>query len=372
MSAVVALSTAVPHAWQALTCPDAEVFTGFVEAHNDQNLYLMWCRQAEAGRVLMANLATAEEAPPMFVGPHWVALGTLARVTRIPPLVLYRVLGVALAFAWLLILWRLVCEVFRGEDARLFAFVIGAVGSGFGAITDAINALAGRTVVFSADLMPELWAYHSFLLPHFTLALCFMALLVLALLRGHRGPSLRLNAAAAVWAVLLMAVHPYDIAVWGPLLIVHAGVSLLSRVPWRAVTVNLWALAGALVPAAIYVLQAKTHPMLAVWSEQNVLRSPQPHVYLIGLGAVLPLAIAGRGVMDDGRRPSPGQFFVIWLLLTALVAYSWPLVPFERRAVEGAHIPLAMLAGAGVAGRALPWLRRRMSGAPGAWRWPFY
>jgi len=371
LSVALALSSAIPHAWQALTCPADEVFTGFVEAHNDQNLYLMWARQAQAGGVLMDNLATAEQAPPMFVGPQWVALGMLARIIPIPPIILYRIVAVALAFAYLLILWRLISEVFRDPNARLFAFAIGALGSGFGAICDVINALAGRTVIFSADLMPELWAYHSFLLPHFTLTLCLMALLALTLLRAWRAPSMRLSFAAAGWALLLIAVHPYDIVVWGPLLVLHTAVCALARVPARTVAVNAWALAGATIPAAAYALQSKTHPMVAVWSEQNLLRSPALHVYLIGMGIVLPLAILGRGAMRrepaDDVPPAPpvGQFLVLWALVSVLMAYSYPLVPFERRAVEGIHIPLALLAGAGMAGCVLPWLRDRLAGSEG-------
>ena len=366
LSAIVALSTALPHAWQALTCPPDEVFTGFVEAQNDQNLYMVWLQQAREGRVLMDNLATPEQAPPIFVGPHWVALGMLARVIPIPLIVLYRIVAVALAFAYLLILWRLVSELFAREHARLFAFVIGALGSGFGVICDAINTAAGRVVIVSADLMPELWAYHSFLLPHFTLALCSMALLTLTLLRAWRAPSLRLGVAAAGWAFLLTAVHPYDLAVWGPLLMLHLAAGLATGVPWRTLSVNLWALGGAFVPTAVYALLARSHPMLAVWAEQNVLRSPAPLVYLIGTGAILPLAIFGfRSLREEGDAPDQRRlqsvFLGLWPAVTALIAYSYPLVPFERRAVEGVHIPLGLLAATTIAVRIVPWLRQRLA-----------
>ncbi len=379
VSAIVALSAALPHIWQIASCPDDAVFTGFVEAHNDQNLYLMWTRQARTGRVLMDNLATAEQSPPMFPGPTWVALGHLARIIPARPIVIYRVLAVLLAFGYLLIVWRLAREVLEDPTARLFAFVIAAVGSGFGAVCDLVNALAGRHVIYSADLMPELWAYHSFLLPHFTLAICLIALLALVLIRAHRTPSIRCNLAAAACSLLLIAIHPYDIAVWAPLLLVHAAVSLLKGVPWRRITVNLWALGAGLLPAALYVLQSRTHPMLSIWTEQNVLRSPPLHIYLIGLGIALPLAILGRSAMR-GQRDEPARdgdaneyrapvprtavFLVMWILITALVAYSYPLVPFERRAVEGLHIPLALLAGAGMAGCVLPWLRKRIGALP--------
>ncbi len=362
VSAAIALSSALPHVWKAATCPDEMVFTGFVGAQNDQNIYLMWCRQAREGRVLLNNLATAEETEPIFVGLHWIALGTLARFVPVPLIALYRVLAVLLAFIYLLILWRVMCEVFRDRDSRLFAFVIASVGSGFGAITDAINVMAGRTVVFSADIMPELWAYHSFRLPHFTLALCAMGLLVLFLLRAQRTPSVRLWVAAAAAGFVMTAVHPYDIIIWGPLLVVHGGIVLLTGGRAREVAGHLAALIGVAIPAAFYAYLSHVHPLLEVWAEQNVLRSPSPVYYVIGLGVAGPLAILGYRVMDQDRRPNVAHLALTWIAVTAVAAYSYPIIPFERRAVEGVHIPLAILAGAALGRLVVPWLSQRISG----------
>jgi hypothetical protein len=361
-SAVVALSSALPHVHQACTVPQGEIFTGIVESHQDQNLYLVWCRQAMAGRVMMENFATAEEAPPIFVGPHWLVIGTLARFIPLPLIVTYRILAVALAFIYLLIVWRLLCAVLEDERARLFALVIVALGSGFRTFVAIIHRLLDREVLHSADVMPELWAYHSFLLPHFTLALCLMALLTLLLVRAWPAPTGRGWLGIALVGAAMTSVHPYNIAVWGPLLLLHAAISLAYRaLDVRAVMANVAALLGAGGMAGLYVLGSHSNPMLAAWAEQNVLRSPPPLSYLMGLGVVLPLAIVGRFVISRDSRHGPAMWLlVLWPLVTAVMVYSYPLVPFERRGVEGLHIPLAILAGAAMAGWVIPWLRERV------------
>ncbi len=330
LSAAVALSTALPHLHQWLTPPPDAAFTGFVDAHNDQNLYLMWAEQVRRGDVMVRAYATAEEAPPLFVGPQWLLIGLIGRILPVALPVTYRIVAVILAFIYLLVLWRLVVRFYDSAAPRAFGFVVAALGSGFGALCDAANALAGRTVICSADVMPELWAYHSFRLPHFTMAIALMAGLALVLMRGYRRPSLRLHLAAAGLVAVLIAIHPYDLAVLAPVLVVHFAVCVLSRAcDWRAALIDLSALAGAALPALLYVWQTHANPLVASWAEQNLLRSPHPLVYLLGFGVVLPLAVVGRIALGEEPRRRPAVWLlVVWVLITALVVYSYPLVPF--------------------------------------------
>ena len=71
----------------------------------------------------------------------------------------------------------------------------------------------------------------------------------------------------------------------------------------------------------------------------------------------------GRVLLGRLRRETPGDWLMIlWVLVTALVVYSYPLVPFERRCVESVHIPLAVLAGIALAHGLVPLLQRRLAG----------
>ncbi len=367
LSAVITLSTVVPHLHQLATPPPDAVFAGFVEAIDDQNLYATWVEQLRSGRLLTTIYATAEEAPPIAPSPPWLTMGLIARALPLPTLVTYHLVRLVWGFGYLLVLWLLVREFIAQPLARAFAFVAAALGSGLGAVVDGVNALAGRPLLMSADLMPESWGFHSLFVAHFSFALTLLALLALVLLRAYRRPSRGLSLTAFATMALLTLTHPYDVGFLAPLLAGHFVYCRIARPEGRrAVTVNLWALAGIVPPAAFLWWQTRTNPLVAQWGEQNVLRSPSPLAYLLGFGAVLALAGWGRVVLRRLHRETAGDWLILfWPLVTAVAVYSYPVLPFERRCVEGVHIPLALLAGIALGHGIVPALRRRLSGWSG-------
>lgn len=364
LSAAVVLSTLLPHLYQAATVAPDEHFSGVVETVDDQNLYLSWCEQIRRGDLLVENLYTAERGPAFLVAPPWLVIGLLARVIPLPLLVVYHGARIVWGFAHLLIVWLLIREFFRRDTPRMYAFVAVALGSGLKALGDAINAISGRPLVVSADLMPELWTYHSLSLPNFAFALLLMALLAVILLRAYRRPSPWLTLAAAVTIALLTVTHPYDIAVIAPLLVAHAVVCRVWRLEGgRNVAINLWTLVGVIPPAVFLWWQTQSNPLMAAWNAQNRLLSPHPVAYLVGFGVILPLAVVGRVTAHRRRGDDAADWlFVLWLLIAALAAYGRVVIPFERRCVEGMHIPLAIFAGVGIADWLVPALRRWLPG----------
>lgn len=364
LSVATALSSVIPHAYQALTVPPGEVFTGCVESVDDQNAYLTRVEQVRQGQLFVRDLATAEETPLELANPPWLIIGLVARMLPLPTAVTYQAVRVLWAFGYLLLVWLLVRAFFRRSEPRRFAFVIAALGSGLGWLADAVNALAGRAVILSADLMPELWGYHSLQLPHFILAEALIVLLVLVLLRAWRRPGPLLGPAAFAVAALLVYIHPFDVAVFAPLLVGHLVLCRILRCEGgRHTGVNLWAVAGMIAPAAFYWWELHSDPVVAAWNAQNVLRSPSPLSYLLGLGIVLPLAIVGpRMLRERGRRGADAWLIILWPLVTAVAVYSYPLLTFERRCVEGVHLPLALLAGIAVSDWLVPGLRHRLRG----------
>lgn len=362
VSIVVALSSALPHAYQALTVPPGEVFSGCVESIDDQNAYLTRVEQVRRGRLFVEDLATAEETPRQLANPPWLIIGLIARIVPVPTVVTYQAVRVLWALGYLLLVWLLVRAFFRRDAPRLFAFVIAILGSGLGWIADVVNALAGRDVIYSADVMPELWAYHSLQLPHFILAEALIVLLVLTLLRGWQRPSPLLGPVAFALAALLVYIHPFDVAVLAPLLVGHFLLCRFTRHPGGRYTgVNLWAVAGMIPPTAFYWWKLHTDPIVAAWAAQNVLRSPSSLSYLLGLGIVLPLVAMGpRMLRERGRAGADTSFILLWPLIIAVAAYAYPTFTFERRCVEGLHLPLALLAGIAVSDWLVPGLRYRL------------
>ncbi|MGC9320586.1 MAG: hypothetical protein ACP5KN_21305, partial [Armatimonadota bacterium] len=362
LSGGILLSTLIPYTCQRLTAGPGAHFAGIVEQVDDQNLYLSYVTQVRRGSLLVEVYQTAEGVPPLLPSLPWLLIGLLARALPLSTLVTYHLVRLLWGLAYLLVLWLLMREFFADPVARALGFVAAALGSGLGAVVDGINAVAGRQVLLSSDIMPEMWGYHSLWLPHFALALSLLALLGLLLLRAYRRPSGWVTAGSAGALALLTFVHPYDVAVIAPLLIGHFLYCRATRPEgWRATAINLWALAGVIPAIALLWWQRSTNPLVASWAEQNVLRSPPAHVYLLGLGVILPLAIGGRLAIGRRRRETARDWLVIfWPLVAAVAAYSYPLVPFERRCVEGLHLPLAILAAAGLAWWIAPWLQSRL------------
>ncbi len=361
LSALVMLSTCIPCAYHWATTPADKYFTGICEQTSDQNTYFMWARQVQGGRLLVHDLHTSEDHDPILPSLPWLTLGLAARLLPVPLPYLYHVFRLILGFTYLVIIYLALSEFFTGERERAYAFVIITLGSGFGALTDLFNYAAGRGVLFTADLMPELWAYHSVLvLPHFALALVALAGLLLLLLRAYKRPTWGLALGAAACLALLTSVHPYTSAVIVPVLALHfVACRLIKPTGWRASWVNLVAILGFLPPAAFFVWQVRLSDIMQTWC--NVLLSPLPVVYMTGLGVALPLALLGAAFLLREYKRSLAQWLVLlWPLVTAIAAYSFPLVKQERRCVEGLHIPLAMLAAIGITGWALPWLRARL------------
>jgi len=363
LSALVMLSTCLPYVYHIIATPPEAIFTDNCEQVADQNTYLMWARQVRDGRLLVYDLHTTEDHRPILPGLPWLVLGLTGRLIPVPLPYLYHGYRLILGFAYLILVYLALAEFFEGQRERTYAFLIVALGSGLGALTDLINATAGRTVIFSADLMPELWGYHSFLvLPHFTLALVAIAALLYLLLRSYQRPTWGLGVGAALCLALLALVHPFTAAVIVPLLVLHfVACRIIRPSGWRTAWVNLVALLGFLPPAVFLAWQVRSSEIMQAWSAQNVLPSPAPLVYIIGFGIAFPLALAGMSRLFRQEQRSVADWLVLlWPLLAAIAAYSGPLVKFERRCVEGVHLPLAMLAAVGLSRWALPWLSARL------------
>ncbi len=360
-SAAVMLSTCVPYAYHAARAPGDRVFTWVLENLYDQNSYLMWAEQVRDGRLLAHNLMTTERQPPLLPSLPWLALGLLGRVIPVPLAYLYHLLRLAAGFFYLLLVYRLAQRFLKTERECVYATVIVGIGAGAGGFVAALNRLCAEPVLTSADWMPELWAYHSLLLlPHFALSLLLIAAIICLLLDAYARPRWSRLFAAALCFALLAHTHPYAAVVFGPVLVFHYLVCRLARPEaWRGTWTNLAALLGVVPPAILLAWQSATNPGPQSWARTAVL-SPPPLDYLLGFGIVLPLAVAGAvSLAKKGKLTAGGWLLIIWALVGLLLLYSYPTIPFERRLVEGLHLPLAMLAAVAISRWGVPALTRR-------------
>ena len=373
--ALVAL-TFVPYLTQALNPPPGRVFAWMFFRLPDEASYLMWIQQHAAGRFFVENKMALDVQGQIPPNPVWLLLGFAQKVTGLSGIAIYHAGRAVLALCHFWVLSSLCLTVLPTPRQALVCFLSILVGSGLGWLWDVGIPLR------SADWITEMWSFPSiFHYPHFAAALALLAYglkelwlsyekgpkldLVLATLTNPRpfeGPALKIDShsikAGLAWAFLVW-VHPYTagtvyLALGLTMLVTFirmltgrafGAFDLTTRVEiWFAilkpgvVVLGLGTLSVGLMAGLLF-----TSPAMQSWAALNRLPSPSPFAYLLGFGFVGLLALAGI-VKKLRRADFPWHFLIGWLVTAMALAYAGPLIPFERRCIEGVHIALAIFA----------------------------
>ncbi len=367
---LVTAATFIPYLVQASHPPDGRTFTWMFLRLPDEASYLMWMDQHAAGRLWAENrmaLGVDGAIPP---NPVWLVLGRIQAWTGLPGIAIYHAGRAALALVYLAVLGALCLRALPSPRQALAAFLVAATGSGLGWLES--TGLPVR----SADWITELWGFPSiFHYPHFAAALALAAGGLLLLWRARdsqaaeQASSSRAMADAAgaglAWG-LLVFVHPYTAGT----LYVALGLSLLlewpatwgrrpEATPWRdrlrAVSPALIVLGIGMIAVLLMAFQVAGSPAMRTWAAQNRLPSPPPAAYLLGVGLVGVGAAWGIARRLQARDwPPMWRLLAAWIVAAAGLAYAGPLIPFERRCVEGVHVALVLFAVAAIG----PWLDR--------------
>ena len=325
---LVTMATFVPYLAQDAASPEDHVFSWLLTAIPDQASYLMWMDQHAQGVFLPQDRMTTEPLSPFLPNPVWMLLGWLSRPIGL--IKAYHVGRAVFGLAYILLLAALFRAHFQAQRTAFLALVMASLGSGL-AFIQALGLM-----VETADWMPELWSFSSLLyFPHFAAALALLALALLLIARGR-------GWLAGVTLAILVFVHPYTALPVGVAIALRAIVGRAQGIPW---TDDLRALVVFAASMASMGLAIFLTPGMRTWAERNLMPSPPFWQYLLGLGLVLPLAFLAfvrylcRREWDRARI-----LWVAWILVTFILAYSSPLLPCERRVVEGVHIAFVAMA----------------------------
>jgi hypothetical protein len=153
---------------------------------------------------------------------------------------------------------------------------------------------------------------------------------------------------AGALGFLLGNFHSYDVIAMA---IIWAGYLLATglstrRVPLIELRQALLAALIALPSVAYQYYLLQTDPVFHARAAVPT-RSPALHLYLLGYGLLLPLALVGaRRLLRSPSAPRPAVYFpLVWAVLGLAVAYL--PAAFQRKLVEGLHLPIALLAAFG-------------------------
>ncbi|MCZ7542809.1 MAG: hypothetical protein M5R40_04395 [Anaerolineae bacterium] len=348
--------TLLPLAWALASnaeLPDVQ-FMGLLSNPQDGLTYLAKMEQGYQGEWLYNLAHTPEPHNGAAIFLFYLFLGHLARLTSLPPLIIFHVVRVLAGLFMYFALYQLGAAVWTRVRSRRTFFILVGVGSGMGWLAVALDPTALDTT--TNRLLPDLTIPEAFPLyaaytnPHFPFAIGLLALIVSIYIEvfrpgKHEEPTVYNEGLFLTVASLLLAVvMPQAIIPIGVALAVYLVVRMVRerRAPLYEASwaVPLWFPAA---PFAIYYLVVtQINPAFAAWNAQNVTPSPPPQYYLAGYGLLLVLALPGIARAVRRFEPDGDQLMVVWLAVNAALLY----VPtnYQRRLTVGLLIPLVYFA----------------------------
>ncbi len=326
---------ATPPGWQ---------FTGLLANPLDNNTYLAKIRQGYNGSWLFHLEYTPEAQQGSFTYTFYLALGHLAALVGLPPVLMFHLARLAAGWGLLLVAFRFIAAVTPDHKERRLAFILVMTASGLG-------WLGAMLDLFPIDLwVPEAFVpYSLFANPHFPLTMLLMLLIFQAVAWPGPGwrPLLWTGLAALAQAIVL----PFTLLTTWAVLGLYLGWLYLvtARLPWRQIWLTLTA---GLFPLPIILYHywlSVANPLIEAWVAQDVNITPGPLNVGLGYGLVGLLALGGAWhIARRGRTdPRPGEGLVLsWAVATLVIIY----IPFslQRRLIIGLHIPLCILAALGL------------------------
>ncbi|MBU5612483.1 hypothetical protein [Geomonas azotofigens] len=335
--------------------PEFGYYSWFNYTISDPCVYLSWMQQAADGHFFHRNLFTNEFQLNYQFNLFFLSLGSMARITGLSTIVVYLVARFLLGVCFLRAIWWLVGLFLEGRQSKINAFLVVCFSAGFGWIP----AFWQLDRLGPVDIwQPEAISFLSiYLYPLFTVSLLLMVGIVGWLITAERTGDPRYALLAGMCGLLLGNIHTYDVipimAAWNCYLIIQfvvdrrIGTGSLKR----------WGIVSGLtaVSTGYMVWLLKTEHVFAKRVAIETL-SPPLLMYLLGFGPVFILGVVGA--LNRRRMPvfrtervaanslafNPRCFLVVWFIVN--VAVSYLPVAFQRKMIMGAHLPLAILAGA--------------------------
>lgn len=310
----------------------------------DKSVYISMIEEARQGGVLLHNLFTSESQRPRFIAPLWVLLGWMARFTHLSSVDMFEIARIVAGFFFVVWMGFLSNQLFRDRVWATIGFILVTFSSGLGAffLPHANTFFIGEAI--GRSLSPDLWhtEMNTFAtIAHSALFIVSQAALLFIFLSWVKWESgvRRAIFFAIIVTFVLAIMHPYDavivVAVIGARLF-FARLYGQRRFLYGALSIVI----AATIPVLVHLWFFAQEIALAGWFAQNVTRVSSLGWYGIGYGLLLPLAVVA---LWRYRFLDPVfQFFLVWVGVVFISLFI--PVQFQRRLINGAHIPLALLA----------------------------
>jgi hypothetical protein len=354
---LIALTVAItwlPYLFGWLITPPNMRYFWLIYNPDDQNVHLMWARQAMDGAWRFHDLYTTEPHPGLFVHLYALALGWFCRFTHIPLHFAYQLFRTLVAIFFLVVAFRWGDELLPDPRARNAFAVFVAFSSGLGWLPVLYWWQTGqRPPFFFVDVSPELTMpeANSFLslavapLAALGPALVIVTLRQLQCLAKGEGKAATPIATAALCGALVANIHTYAAI---PMLLAVAfwfAIRLVQRhcFEFRLAFFVVVALFPCLLVLIAQALIFSRDPAFAEKAATPTL-TPSPFILLGSYGIVGILALCGLPIAIHRWRAGEEKWLMpLSWFLALLVAIHLP-VSFQRKMIEGLHVALCLLA----------------------------
>jgi hypothetical protein len=348
-SAAVVLLANIPYIYGYMIAPADKVFMGDARSFIDTNTYLAWMHQAFDGNILFKNIYTTEPHARMLFHPLFLLLGMISRLTGLSLITVHGLARIFFGFALLIVIYIFISFFIERDIDRAAAFAVASIS----------GSLAFLKIFSSINAMPESWFLTGWVegntfmsiyaLPLFSVSMLMLIGVFYLMLRAFDEN----RTSYAVWAglvcLLLVSTHFYDVMIVYPVLILYVLSKYFvlpdpERVRGELVLFGIMLLIS--VPSPIYnLLVSLANPVFKDWAWKSaVTLSPGLFWFFGALGILSVLSAIGiaKVVCEEDRRMFCRRWFlVVWALAVPFLIYA-PL-PFQRRLIEGAHVPIAIL-----------------------------
>lgn len=349
---VVVLFTLLPYLFGAWLSLGRKYF--WINHNIDDNcVYLAWIRQAWEGHFFFENRFTTDPQPRLSTNLFFWTIGTIARWTGLPVLLLFHLARMGLGVVWLWMFWLLTKRLLP-EGARMPALWLACVSAGLGWLFWRNAGINAPIDVWQVEAFTFLSLY---LNPLFVVGTLLMTACTRDLWWAMQERRWRFAMRAGAWALLLGNIHSYDViqvaAAWLAFLVV-------SDIIHKRIDRQRWLMAltagGIGLPTVAYQYWLyRVDPIFRHRADVPTSAPPLWHV-LVGYAPLLVLALIAVVIIVRERRhrEEPFLFLLCWAAagiglqylprIFATVGVHLPM-NFERKMIMGAHLPLCALAG---------------------------
>lgn len=343
ISAFLILVT-LPYLWVAALTPAGFVYSGLLFSPDDQNVHLMWARQAAEGQLAVQDLFTTEHLStgekPLFINFLTTLMGWLALPDHSLLIFAYHLVRIVAGSLGLWWFYALVSRFTTDRRVRFLATVLAAFSAGGGWLRYVLPFLSGRIWMDRPDgnyaMMPEGFAFPSlFVFPLNAAALALLSLVYLCVLRAQNGEKRGLGIGFGA-AFLLSNIHTYDALPLGTTLLIWAVICGLNNK--KAALAPLFIALGALPPLLYQIYVFKNSSEFRLKANTITAPPPLPDV-LLSYSPLLLLALYGAWKL---RNNPNARLLMLWTVITLTMIYA--PISFGRKMIEGFHLPLCFLA----------------------------